>query len=176
MKIVQVLLLLPNFNVRFEFREMNMRDVEKEISKINTKKAVASSSNPAKVFQEISDSCSSVLQKIWNDKIEQNCQFSENLKLADIFEKFDKNFAKNYNPVGVLPTLAKVFEKFMEKKVVNHVNTLQIFALLQKIFPYTQYDLFYHQKGGRRPLITKVLGGEYWWMFLRHFAVLNMNF
>ena len=61
MKIVQVLLLLPNFNVRFEFREMNMRDVEKEISKINTKKAVASSSNPAKVVQEISDSCSSVL-------------------------------------------------------------------------------------------------------------------
>ena len=61
MKIVQVLLLLPNFNVRFEFREMNMRDVEKEISKINTKKAVASNSNPAKVFQETSDSCSSVL-------------------------------------------------------------------------------------------------------------------
>lgn len=30
----------------------------------------------------------------------------------------------NYNPVGVLSTLAKVFEKFMEKKVVNHVNTL----------------------------------------------------
>ena len=138
MKIVQVLLLLPNFNVRFEFREMNLRDVEKEISKINTKKAVASNSNPAKVFQETSDSCSSVLQKIWNDKIEQNCQFSENLNLAEIFEKFGKNLAKNYNPVGVLPTLAKVFEKFMEKKVANHVNTLQIFALLQKIFQYTQ--------------------------------------
>ena len=96
MKIVQVLLLLPNFNVRFEFREMNLRDVEKEISKINTK-AVASSSNPAKVLEETSDGCSSVLQKIWNDKIEQNCQFSENLKLADItpvFEKFGKNLAK----------------------------------------------------------------------------------
>ena len=163
MKIVQVLLVLPNFNVRFEFREMNLRDVEKEISKINTK-AVASSSNPAKVLEETSDGCSSVLQKIWNDKIEQNCQFSENLKLADItsvFEKFGKNLAKNYNPVGVLSTLAKVFEKFMEKKVVNHVNTLQIFALLQKIFQYTQYSLFYYQKGGKRPLITKVLGGEY---------------
>ena len=163
MKIVQVLLLLPNFNVRFEFREMNLGDVEKEISKINTK-AVASSSNPAKVLEETSDGCSSVLQKIWNDKIEQNCQFSENLKLADItpvFEKFGKNLAKNYNPVGVFSTLAKVFEKFMEKKVVNHVNTLQIFALLQKIFQYTQYSLFYYQKGGKRPLITKVLGGEY---------------
>ena len=164
MKIVQVLLLLPNFNVRFEFREMNLRDVEKEISKINTKKAVASSSNPAKVLEETSDGCSSVLQKIWNDKIEQNCQFNENLKLADItpvFEKFGKNLAKNYNPVGVLSALAKVFEKFMEKKVVNHVNTLQIFALLQKIFQYTQYGLFYYQKGGKRPLVTKVLGGEY---------------
>ena len=61
MKIVQVLLLLPSFNVRFEFREMNLRDVETEISNINTKKAVVSSSNPAKVLEETSDGCSSVL-------------------------------------------------------------------------------------------------------------------
>ena len=61
MKIVQVLQLLPNFNVRFEFREMNLRDVETEISNINTKKAVVSSSNLAKVLEETSDGCSSVL-------------------------------------------------------------------------------------------------------------------
>ena len=54
------------------------------------------------------------------------CQFPENLKLADItpvFKKEDKNLAKNYRPISVLPTLSKVFEKIMQKQVINHVNT-----------------------------------------------------
>ena len=67
-----------------------------------------------------------MLQQIWNDEILKKCQFPENLKLADItpvFKKEDKNLAKNYRPVSVLPTLSKGFEKIMQKQVINHVNT-----------------------------------------------------
>ena len=67
-----------------------------------------------------------MVQQIWNDEILKKCQFPENLKLADItpvFKKEDKNLAKNYRPVSVLPTLSKVFEKIMRKQVINHVNT-----------------------------------------------------
>ena len=56
----------------------------------------------------------------------KRCQFPENLKLADItlnFKKEDKNLAKNYRPVSVLPTLSKVFEEIMQKQVINHVST-----------------------------------------------------
>ena len=66
------------------------------------------------------------LQQIWTDEIFKKYQFPENLKLADItpfFNKVDKNLAKNYRPVSVLPTLSKVFEKIMQKRVINHVNT-----------------------------------------------------
>ena len=66
------------------------------------------------------------LQQIWTDEILKKYQFPENLKLADItpfFNKVDKNLAKNYRPVSVLPTLSKVFEKIMQKRVINHVNT-----------------------------------------------------
>ena len=66
------------------------------------------------------------LQQIWTDEILKKCQFPENLKLADItpfFNEEDKNLAKNYRPVSVLPTLSKVFEKIMQKRVINHVNT-----------------------------------------------------
>ena len=52
-----------NLNARFEFREVNLKDVEKEILNINTKIAVASNSIPAKVFKEASDICSPVLQQ-----------------------------------------------------------------------------------------------------------------
>ena len=129
MKIIQVLLLLLekfNFTVHFEFEEVNLKDIEKEIFNLNTKKAVASNSIPAKVLKNTSDICSPVLQQIRNDEILKKCQFPENLKLADItpvFKKEDNNLAKNYRPVSVLPTLSKVFEKIMQKQVINHVNT-----------------------------------------------------
>ena len=111
-----------NFTVRFEFEEVNLKDIEKEILNLNTQNAVASNSIPAKA----SDICSPVLQQIWNDEILKKCQFPENLKLADItsvFKKEDKHLAKNYRPVSVLPTLSKDFEKIMQKQVINHVNT-----------------------------------------------------
>ena len=78
------------------------------------------------MLKETSDICSHVLQQIWNDEIFKKCQFPENLKLANItpvFKKEDKNLAKNYRSVSVLPTLSKIFEKIMQKQVINHVNT-----------------------------------------------------
>ena len=47
-----------NFTVRFEFEEVNLKDIEKEILNLDTKKAVASNSIPAKVLEETSDICS----------------------------------------------------------------------------------------------------------------------
>ena len=53
-----------NFTVRFEFEEVDLKDIEKEILNLNTKKAVASNSIPAKVLKETSDIYSSVLQQV----------------------------------------------------------------------------------------------------------------
>ena len=66
-----------NFTVSFEFEEVNLKDIEKEILNLNTKKAFASNSIPAKVLKETSDICSPVLQQIWNDEILKMCQFPE---------------------------------------------------------------------------------------------------
>ena len=104
--------------MRFEFEEVNLKYIEKEILNLNSKKAVASNSIPTKILKETSDICSHVYQQILNDEILKKCQFPENLKLADItpvFKKEDKNLAKNYRPVSFLPTLSKVFEKIMQK-------------------------------------------------------------
>ena len=58
-----------NFTVRFEFEEVNLKHIEKEILNLDTRKAVASSSIPAKVLKEASNICSPVLQQIWSDEI-----------------------------------------------------------------------------------------------------------
>ena len=51
----------------------------------------------------------------------------------------DKNLAKNYRPVSVLYTLSKVFEKIMQKQVMNYINTFlpPISARLQKRVQYS---------------------------------------
>ena len=109
-----------NFTVRFEFEEVDLKDIEKEIFNLNTKKAAASNSIPAKALKETSNICSPVLQRIWNDKVLKS-QFPENLKLADITPIFKK--VKNYRPVSAFLILSKVFKKIMQKQVINHVNT-----------------------------------------------------
>ena len=58
-----------NFTVHFEFEEVNLKNIEKEILNLNSKKAVASDNSPTEVLKETSDICSPVLQQIWNDEI-----------------------------------------------------------------------------------------------------------
>ena len=99
---------------------MNIKDIEKEILNLNTKKAVASSSIPAKVLKETSDICSPVLQQIRNDDILKKCQFPGNLKLVDItpvFKKGDKNLAKNYRPVSVLLPCLRFLKRLCKGKL-----------------------------------------------------------
>ena len=75
-----------------------------------------------------------------DDKTLKSCQFPENLKLADItpvFKGDNKKLVKNYRPVNVLPTFSEVFEKIIEKQIVNHVNTFLSLSLwLQKHAQY----------------------------------------
>ena len=51
-----------DFTARFEFEEVNLKDIEKEILNLNTKKIVASNSIPAKALKETSNICRPVLQ------------------------------------------------------------------------------------------------------------------
>ena len=155
-----------NFTVCFEFEEVNLKDIEKEILSLNNKKAVAPNSIPAKVLKETSDICSPVLQQIWNDEVLKKCQFPENLKLADItpvFKKEDKNLAKNYRLVSVLPTLSKVFEKIMQKQVINHVNTFLSPYLCgyRKGFSTPTRSFVITRKMEKSPLTTNVLQMEF---------------
>ena len=53
-----------NFTVCFEFKEVNLKDIGREILSHTIKKAVASNSIPAKVLKETSEICSPVLQEI----------------------------------------------------------------------------------------------------------------
>ena len=166
-----------NFTVRFEFEEVNLKDIEKEILNLNTEKAVASNSIPTKVLKETSDICSPVLQQIWNDEILKKCQFPENLKSADItpvFKKEDKNLAKNYRPVRVLPILSKAFEKIMQKQVINYINTfLSPYLCGYRKGCSTQYALLSLLEKWKKTLDSKGFAGAVLMDLSKAFNILN---
>ena len=69
--------------------------------------------------------CSPALANIWNEEILPHKNFPENLKLADatpIFEKKDETFFENYRPVSILPTVSKIFERIMQKQIIDYIG------------------------------------------------------
>ena len=80
---------------------------------------------PTRRLKDVSDICSPILANIWNEELLLNENFSENLKLADaspVFKKKDKNFVENYRPVSVLPTVSKILERIMQKKISDYIG------------------------------------------------------
>ena len=53
------------------------------------------------------------LQRIFNEQVINKCNFPEKLKYADvspIFKKKCRNLKLNYQPISLLPSIAKIFE------------------------------------------------------------------
>ena len=53
--------------------------------------------------------------------------FHDRLKLADLYpihKKGDRNSAKNYRPVSVLPYVSKLFERVLKEQLQNRMDSL----------------------------------------------------
>ena len=101
----------------FCFQNVTLKDIENEISNLNSSKQGTFNNIPTKCLKESSDICSKYLLNIWNNEIVTNGYFPDKLKLADVtpvYKKDDATQAKNYRPVSVLPTISKVFERIIQ--------------------------------------------------------------
>ena len=80
---------------------------------------------PAKLLKEVSDICTPALNDIWNYEIITQKWFPNNLKLADmipLFKKEDASLLKNYRPVSVLPVVSKIYERIMQKQILEYID------------------------------------------------------
>ena len=103
----------------FNFIEVDQKQLEKEILKLDVNKASQSSDIPIKVLKENSDIFSNFLCNSFNNSIKLSA-LPEILKHADIlplYKKGKKDIKGNYRPVSILPNLSKIFEKYMFKQM-----------------------------------------------------------
>ena len=80
---------------------------------------------PTKLLKEVSDICAPALNDIWNNEIITQKCFPNNLKLADVtpvFKKEDASLLKNYRPVSVLPVVSKIYERIMQKQILEYID------------------------------------------------------
>ena len=103
----------------FKFTEVDQKDIEKEILKLDVNKASQSSDIPTKIVIENVDIFGDFICTSYNNTVKSS-QFYQNLKLADItpaYKKGKKDMKENYRPVSILPNLSKIFEKLMFKEM-----------------------------------------------------------
>ena len=100
-------------------------DIEKEIYNLDSSKKGTFKNITPKSLREASDICSPILCNIWSEEILQKETFSTNLKNADVtpvFKKYNPLLAKNYRPVSVLRTVLKIFERLLQKQIIDYIN------------------------------------------------------
>ena len=110
--------------MQFEFKHINIEDMEKELTRLNVNKATTFVNIPAKILKQNAEICTPYLKDIINLSMDNNL-FPDSLKLADvtpIFKAIDSTLKKNYRPVSVLPTASKVFERIMQKQIKDYID------------------------------------------------------
>ena len=110
---------------KFNFNNIEVNNILKEISVLDKNKNGTFNNIPAKCLKETSNECAPFLARIWNEEVIGLNNFPKDLKLADvtpIFKKDNATQVKNYRPVSVLPTVSKIFERLMHNQIKNYID------------------------------------------------------
>ena len=96
----------------FHFEEVKIREVKKEILKLEKTKTSQKNDIPIRIIKETTDTFADFLCSSINSAIKSS-SFPSSLKLADLTpvdKKGRKGMKENYRPVSIPPTLSKNFE------------------------------------------------------------------
>lgn len=103
-------------------------EITKIVSKMEDKRSSGWDEIPISVFKQNLDLLAKPLATFYNKCYKQGI-FPEQLKIAKVLpvhKKGSKNDSGNYRPISLLPTLAKIFEKLIKIRLINHLNANNI--------------------------------------------------
>ena len=109
----------------FSFQIASTDTIYKQINLLNLKKNGTHGGIPPKCLKLAANESAPIITNIWNEEVVSSSMFPESLKLADetpVYKKNDPTLVSNCRPIGVLPTMSKVFEKLMHHQVTEFVD------------------------------------------------------
>ena len=109
----------------FTFKDITPQVFEREILKLDPKKATPQNDIPIKILVKSYDIISKHLSDCYNKSKNQK-DYPTSLKLADVtpvHKKDEKTLATNYRPVSLIPVASKLFERNMYNEIIKFVET-----------------------------------------------------
>ena len=110
---------------KFESRKVTTEEVTIKIKQLNPRRASPADCIPAKIVLENSDVFSVAIQNLFNSNLSKGT-FPKELKAGDIsslFKKEDAFTKKNYRPTTVLPSVSKIYERFVQDQMLFFVQS-----------------------------------------------------
>lgn len=110
----------------FDFPQASTKDINFITKSLNPKEAIAPDCIPIKVIRTSANVISSHLVNTVNKELKDK-KFPDNAKAAlvrPIYEKEDRNKAKNYRPVSLPNGLPKIYETFFYNSLTNFTDKI----------------------------------------------------
>ena len=89
---------------------------------------------PVVVLKNCEPELSLILAKLFNNCLKESC-FPDCWKVSSVVPVFknvgERSTAKNYRPVSLLSVVSKVFEKLVNKRIVDHLEKCGLFSDFQ---------------------------------------------
>ena len=108
--------------------------VKKVITKLDSSKASGPDCIPVVVLKNCEPELSYILAKLFNKCLKESC-FPDRWKVSSVVLMFknvgEKFTAKSYCPVSLLSVVSKVFEKLVNKTIVDHLQKGGLFSDFQ---------------------------------------------
>ena len=108
-----------------EFHEIDKSEIDEIIQDLNPNKSSDMSPRILKLFRGV---LSPTLAILFNNCIYGGV-FPDVLKIARVIPLFktgDRNNVSNYRPISILPTISKIFEKLIHKRIVKFLDAHQV--------------------------------------------------
>ena len=108
--------------------------VRKAVMNLDLPKASGPDCIPVVVLKNCEPERSYILAELFNNCLEEFC-FPNCWKISFVFPVFknvwERSTAKNYHPLSLLSVVSKVFEKLVNKRIVDHLEKFGLFSDFQ---------------------------------------------
>ena len=105
--------------INFSFRKITVEEMLEQLQNLDPKKGSPQEAIPAKILKSNADLFCFPLTYLFNKLVEESSS-PDDMKNADVsslFKKDDNMSKKNYRPISLLSTIAKIFERLMHRQL-----------------------------------------------------------
>ena len=124
---------LPQFNSTFEFKEIDVASIFKQLSTLKTNKSTGLDGISARLLKDAAAIIAPTLTDIFNQSLKSSIfpKIWKDGKVTPIFKSGDRSNMSNYRPITVLPILSKILERFAHTQIYSYLSENKILSQSQ---------------------------------------------